>query len=252
MPVRAVLFDLGDTLGRWHGYRPDVVLANYRRAQALLFGRTVLPTPEALMEGVGAQIDRYRDSAGQAQNRLPQPGTAELVGAALAELGISVPADALARFTDAVFDEAGNATIDPPEPEMAAALAVLKSRGLRLASVSNTFATSGALQEALRLRGLAAYLEAVFASSEIGFRKPRPECFAPAMRLVGAHPSEIVFVGDRLDTDIEGANGLGMTAVLTHQYRQEDPASGRVRPDHVIGHLRELPALLDRLSHAEA
>jgi hypothetical protein len=37
-----------------------------------------------------------------------------------------------------------------------------------------------------------------------------------------------------------------MRTVLTHQFRQEDPAQASVPPDAVIARLAELPAVLER------
>jgi phosphoglycolate phosphatase-like HAD superfamily hydrolase len=48
-------------------------------------------------------------------------------------------------------------------------------------------------------------------------------------------------VGD----DIGGAKGAGMRAVLTRQFRREEP--DELQPDAVIDQLAELPAVLDRL-----
>jgi len=53
-----------------------------------------------------------------------------------------------------------------------------------------------------------------------------------------------VFVGDRLVDDIAGAQAVGMRAVLTRQYRSEEPDS--IAPDAVIEHITELPGVLAR------
>lgn len=56
-----------------------------------------------------------------------------------------------------------------------------------------------------------------------------------------------MFVGDRLLDDVAGAQGVGMRAVLTREFRQEEGST--VRPDAVIDALVELPAVLDGLTH---
>jgi FMN phosphatase YigB (HAD superfamily) len=53
-----------------------------------------------------------------------------------------------------------------------------------------------------------------------------------------------VFVGDRVREDVQGPKSLGMRAVLTREWRQEDDPGVA---DFVIQRLDELPAVLNRL-----
>src|SRR5439155_1229968 len=68
--------------------------------------------------------------------------------------------------------------------------------------------------------------------------------FEHVLDAVGALPVDAVFVGDRLVDDIAGAQAVGMRAVLTRQYRSEEPDS--IAPDAVIEHITELPGVLAR------
>ena len=74
--------------------------------------------------------------------------------------------------------------------------------------------------------------------------KPETPIFEEAVRRFGANTA--VFVGDRLDTDIRGANKLGMrsVAVLTgvDRAKQLIAAGPGDRPDYIIGDLRGLDA----------
>ena len=58
-------------------------------------------------------------------------------------------------------------------------------------------------------------------------------------------PQHAVFVGDRLVDDIGGAQAIGMRAVLTHQFRQEDASASDIEPDGLIRRLAELPAVIE-------
>ena len=62
--------------------------------------------------------------------------------------------------------------------------------------------------------------------------KPHPAIFEEALRRLGVEAKETVFVGDMVWADVQGAQALGMKAVLTHQYRQEDP--GEAKPDLIV------------------
>jgi len=82
-------------------------------------------------------------------------------------------------------------------------------------------------------------------SSEVGVRKPHPEIFTDALRKVGIEPGRALFVGDRVREDIQGPQRLGMRAVLTREWRQEDDPGVA---DSVIQRLGELPAVVTRLT----
>jgi len=129
---------------------------------------------------------------------------------------------------------------------MPEALAALRGLGVRVACVSNAFMGASVLDRILDERGLGQYNEVTISSCDLGYRKPHRRIYEAALETIGAVGPESVFVGDRLDADVEGPASLGMRTVLTHQYRQEDPAGAKTRPDAVIRHLRELPLVIER------
>lgn len=62
---------------------------------------------------------------------------------------------------------------------------------------------------------LVAMLQAAWTPPERAFGKPDPAMFLHALSILDMEPSpEIWMVGDRMDTDIEGARRLGLTPVL--------------------------------------
>lgn len=76
--------------------------------------------------------------------------------------------------------------------------------------------------------------------------KPAAAFFATALASLGADASQAVMVGDDIETDVLGAQRQGLTSVLvkTGKYREEAAARARGAPDHVIGSVADLPALL--------
>lgn len=74
--------------------------------------------------------------------------------------------------------------------------------------------------------------------------KPHRPAFEIALQQLGLQAAEVLMVGDRLDTDIEGANraGLGTALVLTgvHGRADVDRAGGHQQPDHIAATLMEL------------
>ena len=75
-------------------------------------------------------------------------------------------------------------------------------------------------------------------------RKPHPRIYQAALTRLGVPAAGAVFVGDRLKEDVRGPKEVGMRAVLTRQFRQEDPRDAAMPPDAVIASLGELPAVL--------
>jgi putative hydrolase of the HAD superfamily len=94
--------------------------------------------------------------------------------------------------------------------------------------------------------GLGPRLDATVFSSEVGVRKPDPRIFREAMSRLSAEPAETLFVGDRLYDDVSGAQAVGMRAILTRQFRQEDDPDHH--PDAVIDHITQLPDAIARLN----
>jgi putative hydrolase of the HAD superfamily len=61
---------------------------------------------------------------------------------------------------------------------------------------------------------------------------------------------EIIFVGNQLNTDIQGANDYGIMSVWLSgaAYRSPDDSPGKAQPNYVIKSLGKLPALLETLA----
>jgi len=79
---------------------------------------------------------------------------------------------------------------------------------------------------------------------EIVVGKPSPISFQVALEVLGLGPSEVLMIGDRLDTDIAGAQALGMDTalVLSGVTKPEDLTEARIRPTYVARDLLELVA----------
>ena len=114
------------------------------------------------------------------------------------------------------------------------ALDALQARGKRLGIISNFTPNCETL---LRALGLAQYFDFFIVSGIIGIEKPDPRIFHAAIAAAGKPASEMVYIGDSVHHDLEGANGAGMDAILIDRPgRYADRALPRVRD------LRELSA----------
>ena len=117
---------------------------------------------------------------------------------------------------------------------------------------SNTrVATAADIRRWLERAGLEHQIRWVAASFELGSRKPDPEFFARALAACGLESTEVLFVGNQLDTDIVGANRAGIQSVYLSgpAYRSADECvTQEPKPTFTVETLFELPALVRVLS----
>jgi putative hydrolase of the HAD superfamily len=130
-------------------------------------------------------------------------------------------------------------------------LTQLRDAGVRTAIVS--FADIAVFEALLKQTGLAGLTDSEVCSELARSCKPHPEIFNYALRSVGVDPSEALFVGDDVDTDIVGGNRIGMrTALLSaRQFTLGGDSidNPETRPDHYLDSLLDVVDLVFR-NHA--
>lgn len=132
------------------------------------------------------------------------------------------------------------------EPDIKQTLAALKNAGLKLGIVSNTFVNGSSLDRHLEQVGILDFFPVRLYSYEFDFRKPDLRIFKIAAERIGEAMGNILYIGDRLDKDIEPALKLGMKTVLKTAYTN----TGKKIPDDVlkINRLSELPKLVEEIN----
>jgi putative hydrolase of the HAD superfamily len=132
-----------------------------------------------------------------------------------------------------------------PYPDAAPTLATLREAGVRLAVVSNWDCS---LRGVLAELGLAGALDAIVVSAQAGALKPDPEIFRVALHQLRCAPEDAMFVGDSLETDVEGARGAGLRALLLDRGASVDAPAGveRVFSLHDLLELVVTAAAADR------
>jgi putative hydrolase of the HAD superfamily len=106
-------------------------------------------------------------------------------------------------------------------PGVADLFEALRARGLKLAVASNFDAR---LRPVLEGFAESRHVDQVVISSEVGWKKPAPQFFTELARRMECEPGEILFVGDHVDNDYEGARAAGLRGVLL------DPANNQADP----------------------
>lgn len=203
--IEAVLFDWGNTLVQFT-WDDDLVRAGHRAA---------------LGHDDPDFTTRWRELVLAGGQQRPYT---EL----LAELGVEDP-DA---FIDAEHEAWRPATAVLGTAQ--ALLDSLRTRGVKTGVVANAWPDPGRVLRAdAEFFGLAPYLDVLVYSDEVGSRKPDPGVFLAALAALGVDPTAAMYVGDRLDTDVQGAANVGMTTAQALWFRADDSPS-EFEPDFLV------------------
>ncbi len=246
MRHRVVLFDLFDTL---------VLFERARMPELQINGRTVRSTAghlhqvfqpfapgvelgaffEALI-GSWKEAERIRETT---HREVSAPERFDMVYRRLGLEPSMVPPEALEMLLSTHMRELSKAVVCPSHH--AAVLTALR-KGRRLGVVSN-FDYTPTARHILEREGLSALFETVIVSDEVGWRKPKAVIFETALRRLDVGPEEALFVGDRADIDVAGAQAVGMATAWINRDGAALPEGATV-PDFEIRDLKELEAIL--------
>jgi len=239
--LNAILFDLGDTLvdlGEGRGSYEARLTARVDQVYDVLAATGVaIPDRQAFCAALATGSEaRYHAALAEQQGLSIYDVLRDLFD----KMQI-VANDGLLETCAAIYCQSGGFTgLRAGAREL---LAELRERGLRLGVISNTLQPGRYLDQALTRRGIIEYFPVRVYSSEIGVAKPHPAIFRAALDALEIPAGAALYVGDRLNADVAGAQGVGMKAVLIEvAHRPEhDP---HVIPD---ARIKELPELLDVL-----
>ena len=194
-PLRAVLFDAGNTL---------VFLDYARLAQGVGEALGVKLRADALAAQVPAASRAMELGGGNDRHR-----AAVFLEAMF--LGAGVPPGRMGEVRTCLARMHGERHLwCAVRSGSAESLARLKGAGLRLGVVSNS---DGRVEQALVAAGLRDYFDVVIDSALVGLEKPDPRIFRVALDALGVLPEEALYVGDLYDIDVLGAQGAGVRAV---------------------------------------
>jgi FMN phosphatase YigB (HAD superfamily) len=160
-------------------------------------------------------------------------------------LKADLPEDVLAGLRRPIEEIYLHGGAPRPVPGVAEVLPRL-SRRYRLGLISDVGLTPGrVLRELLRRDDLLPYFRALTFSDETGATKPLPEQFLRTLAILKVRPEKAAHIGDLPETDLAGAQAVGMRTVLFLgvSHRQD----GRLLADAVFEEYSELEELLERL-----
>lgn len=239
--IRAILFDLGDTLVEFGkiDMRQFFEIGSRNSYDYLVEKHYPVPPWSRYRRRF-----RFRIGMGLLRVKLTQrePDPVQWLQRFHRSIGVILDAEAALELSFRLFDPIRRAGIVPDGT--LETLSTLTKSGYSLALISNTFAPGLVHDAQLAEADLLEWLPLRFYSCEMGYRKPHRRIFEAALRRMGVRPWQAVIVGDRMDTDIKGGRRAGLTTIL--KVPNGLRPRGRHQPHHVIRRLTELPALLSK------
>jgi putative hydrolase of the HAD superfamily len=236
--LRAVLLDWGGTLmdDEWS----EEIAFEGLRAGLTALSRDGLPDAEAYASYLRAHDDELFPP--QREDELDLPAA---IATSFRGQGIDLTDDDLRAYLRAAQDVwAAHYAL---AASTHALLEALRTRGLKLALVSNTASPRWLMEPILERMGLVDRVDAIVLSSEVGKRKPHPAIFERALDELGVAPVEALFVGDGLEADVAGASRVGMRTVQALWFRADD-ATVEVEPDYQAFTQMDVLNIVDRLA----
>jgi len=234
--VRGIFFDLDDTLIHYTHAERAALTAGCRLANQL--------RPEINERGLAlALLEIYAE-----QYAHGTVGYVELATLTVDEFRMRISGEALRLFG-----------IDDPDltATLVAAYRKAEAEALRAFAYADEVLTqlrprfylgiitngpSSTQREKIAAVSIADRFDAILVDTEFGCPKPDPRLFAHAARRAELTPSELIFVGNSLEADIEGARRAGWTSVWLNA-EGEDLPPGAPIPDYTIASLDELLTL---------
>ena len=224
MRLRVVFFDMGDTL--FYGRGANELICSLIHKLLVSEGYNVA------LDDVRRARERWSEVPLSLEN--VECGGWARASLLLRRLGIAPRP----RLVDEVYEAFVEAVIASTRLEEGAreALYELRDEGYVLGILSNT-SSYDITRRLLKRAGLYDLFDALVTSDQLGIKKPLRDIFDFALSLVGASPSEAVYVGNDPRSDVLGAKRAGWFAI--HKVNEGvDPSP---YADAVVRRISEVP-----------
>jgi FMN phosphatase YigB (HAD superfamily) len=214
-PIEGLIFDLGGTL--------DADGTPWAQRFRALLGEAGLGGAEALEPAL---------EAGE-RAVLEHPRAAELDLEEMVQTHVEAQLECLGASESGLMARLRDRFVSRTAGALAARRGLLERLAARLplAVVSNG---CGNTERLVSEAGLAPFLRAIVDSSQVGFWKPDPRIFEPALRRLEVPRDRVAVVGDRTDRDVEAALAGGLRAVWVAGARSLTDAGALAQGVHAV------------------
>ena len=232
MTIRAVLFDLGDTLWHFPQMPPFEVIRNetVRRVSELLRTWGVEPEGNLLFMGRDIRFAVERAVEEAYNGDCVSPHFPTLAQEVAASKGVVISDEQAVELWH-TWNLGGVFLGRTLFPEVLPTLEQLRQRGYRIGSVTNRALGGEPFREELEHHGLLDYFEVLSISCDVGYMKPHAAIFQHALEALDVAPEDTMMVGDSLRADVAGAQALGLTAVWKRNNGSADEENPLTLPD---------------------
>ena len=214
----AIVFDVGGTLLR---FNLDLLARAYQDAAAPLGVALEFAQTRAVLETLEHELPA------RSQQRLisleADDGNGfldDFFGEGFRRLGITADTSPAAARIRERFQRAEFETLFD---DVLLTLDALRARGFALGILSNF---SPNCEDVLRQVGVHRYFSFFVVSAIVGVEKPDPRIFDLTVRAANQPRAEIVYIGDSIFHDIEGARRAGIAAILVDRQNQHRDWNG--------------------------
>ncbi len=236
MAIKAMLFDLGDTLWHFPKMPPamEIRMETMRRISGALESWGV--PLEGELRFLGREIRLGVEKADRAayESDCVSPDFNAVVREIAAGMGLQISYEQAAQLWDAWNIgglQLGRTLYDDAFPT----LDWLRDHGVRIGCITNRVFGGPRFAEELRELGLDRYFEATAVSCDFGYMKPHPKIFEHVFETMKIDPTETAMCGDSLRADVEASRTLGMTSIWRRSRKHDPPHEaeqvGEVPPD---------------------
>lgn len=227
-PMKAVLFDFGDTLVGLSPTRAEIV-QNVLEKHGVYIDEDAIAKAYRLVNFTHKQSEIKHPDENAKQDFLLRFNKSLFLA-----LGRGIYADLMADDLLAEFKAKRNWQLFPDAMEV---LVELKHKGFLIGIVANWSSDLVGICDRL---GITDKLSCIISSAQTGVEKPDPAIFSYAINELGTSAEQIFYVGNEYETDVIGARNANLIPVLI------DRSSDYLFADcHRVESLKDIVSLID-------
>lgn len=231
--IEAIFLDVGNTL---RIVLPEPEFQSQARHQLMQLVQST-EAFDPFFEKLEARWKAYRKYS---KNSLLEASELELwTQWLLPDYPIALVAPQISRLTRLWRDRDGRRV---PRHDAKETIIELHRRGYKLGIIANTI-TETEIPDWMLADGVTGYFKTVILSSKVRIRKPDPNIYWLAARVMGVDPACCAYLGDNPIRDVEGTRAAGFGMMILFEEPDtlaKEPPTAEYKPDYSIKETRQL------------